>query len=298
MASSGSSPSVSIWIQGARPRTLGAAVAPVAVGTAVALDDGSISWPRALAALVVALALQVATNFANDLADGRRGVDGPDRVGPTRLVGGGLATESQVKRAMLASFAVALVAGGALVLVVGPELLVVGVVSIAAAWGYTGGDRPYGYRAMGELSVFVFFGLVATAGSTYVQTERIAPLALVLGAAIGSVSSALLIVNNLRDRETDERMGKRTLAVKLGDRSARRLFAAAMVAPALLVVIASAAWGAPILLGLVVMPFAVGAVRPVLAGAEGPALIEVLGATNRVLLVGGFALAVGVALAA
>lgn len=297
MSSSGPTPTVTTWIQGARPRTLGAAVAPVAVGTTVALHDGSISWPRALAALIVALALQVATNFANDLADGRRGLDGPDRVGPVRLVGSGLATEGQVKRAMLLSFGVALIAGGALAAAVGPELLVVGALCVAAGWGYTGGKNPYGYRAMGELSVFIFFGLVATAGSTYVQTREVAPLALVLGAAIGSVSSALLIVNNLRDRAADERMGKGTLAVKLGDVNTRRLFVAALAAAAILVVIAAAVWGWPILLGLAALPFAVGAVRPVLAGAEGPALIEVLGATNRVLLVGGLTLAAGVALA-
>ena len=297
MASSGSSPSVSIWIQGARPRTLGAAIAPVAVGTAVALDDGPISWPRAVAALTVALALQVATNFANDLADGRRGLDGPDRVGPVRLVGSGLASEGAVKRAMLLSFGVALVVGGGLALVVGPELLVVGALSVAAGWGYTGGNNPYGYRAMGELSVFVFFGLVATAGSTYVQTRTVAPLALVLGSAIGLVSSALLVVNNLRDRAADERMGKRTLAVRLGDRRTRMLYNGSLVGAGLLVIAAAIIWGWPILLGLVVMPLGAMAIRKVGNGATGPTLIQVLGITGRILLGGGIALAVGVALA-
>ncbi len=297
MATRGSSPGVTIWIQGARPRTLGAAIAPVAVGTAVALDDGPISWPRAAAALVVALALQVATNFANDLADGRRGLDGPDRVGPVRLVGSGLASEGAVKRAMLLSFGVALVVGGGLALVVGPELLLVGALSVAAGWGYTGGNNPYGYRAMGELSVFVFFGLVATAGSTYVQTRSVAPLALVLGSAIGLISSALLVVNNLRDRETDERMGKRTLAVRLGDRRTRLLYDASLAGAGLLVIVAAVIWGWPILLGLVVMPLGAIAIRKVGNGATGPALIEVLGITGRILLGGGIALAVGVALA-
>jgi 1,4-dihydroxy-2-naphthoate octaprenyltransferase len=289
--------SIATWIQGARPRTLGAAIAPVAVGTAVALDDGPISWPRAAAALIVALALQVATNFANDLADGRRGLDGPDRVGPVRLVGSGLASEGAVKRAMLLSFGVALVFGGALVLVVGPELLIVGVLSVAAGWGYTGGENPYGYRAMGELSVFLFFGLVATAGSTYVQTRNVAPLALVLGSAIGLVAAALLVVNNLRDRAADERLGKRTLAVRLGDRDTRLLYNGSLAVAELLVIVAAIIWGWPILLGLVVAPFGFVAIRRVSGGATGPALIEVLGMTGRILLFGGIALAVGVALA-
>lgn len=297
MSSNGPSPSLKTWIQGARPRTLGAAIAPVAVGTAVALDDGPISWPRAAAALVVALALQVATNFANDLADGRRGLDGPDRVGPVRLVGSGLASEGQVKRAMLVSFGVALVFGGGLVLVVGPELLVVGVLSVAAGWGYTGGKNPYGYRAMGELSVFLFFGLVATAGSTYVQTRSVAPLALVLGSAIGLVAAALLVVNNLRDREADARLGKRTLAVRLGDQGTRKLFSASLIGAWLLVALAAAVSGWPILLGLVVTPLGIDAVRRVRSDAEGPRLIEVLGITGQILLIGGVALAVGVALA-
>ncbi len=297
MASSGSSPGLTIWIQGARPRTLGAAVAPVAVGTAVALDDGSISWPRAVAALIVALALQVATNFANDLADGRRGLDGPERVGPVRLVGSGLASERAVKRAMLLSFGVALVVGGALALVVGPELLVVGALCVAAGWGYTGGKNPYGYRAMGELSVFLFFGLVATAGSTYVQTRSVAPLALLLGSSIGLIASALLVVNNLRDRAADERMGKRTLAVRLGDQGTRLLYNGSLAGAELLVIIAAIGWGWPILLGLLVTPLGFQAVRKVGGGATGPELIEVLGTTGRILLGGGIALAIGVALA-
>lgn len=297
MATSGSSPGLTIWIQGARPRTLGAAVAPVAVGTAVALDDGAISWPRAVAALVVALALQVATNFANDLSDGRRGLDGPDRVGPIRLVGSGLASEGAVKRAMLLSFGVALVVGGALALAVGPELLVVGVLCVAAGWGYTGGNNPYGYRAMGELSVFLFFGLVATAGSTYVQTRDVAPLALVLGSSIGLIASALLVVNNLRDRAADERMGKRTLAVRLGDQRTRLLFNGSLAGAGLLVIVAALGWGWPILLGLVVSPLGFQAIRKARGGASGPELIEVLGITGRILLGGGIALAIGVALA-
>lgn len=297
MATSGSSPGLTIWIQGARPRTLGAAVAPVAVGTAVALDDGAISWPRAVAALVVALALQVATNFANDLSDGRRGLDGPDRVGPIRLVGSGLASEGAVKRAMLLSFGVALVVGGALALAVGPELLVVGVLCVAAGWGYTGGNNPYGYRAMGELSVFLFFGLVATAGSTYVQTRDVAPLALVLGSSIGLIASALLVVNNLRDRAADERMGKRTLAVRLGDQRTRLLYNGSLAGAGLLVIVAALGRGWPILLGLVVSPLGFQAIRKVRGGASGPELIEVLGITGRILLGGGLALAIGVALA-
>ena len=164
-------------------------------------------------------------------------------------------------------------------------------------WGYTGGNNPYGYRAMGELSVFLFFGLVATAGSTYVQTRDVAPLALVLGSSIGLIASALLVVNNLRDRAADERMGKRTLAVRLGDRRTRLLYNGSLAGAGLLVIVAALRWGWPILLGLVVGPLGFQAIRKVGGGASGPELIEVLGITGRILLGGGIALAIGVALA-
>src|SRR5262245_23884530 len=213
---------------GARPRTLPASVVPVAVGTAVAVGDGPIRWWRAGAALVVSLALQVGVNYANDYSDGVRGTDDV-RVGPPRLVSSRLASPPAVKRAALASLAVAAVAGLALAVAVGPELLVVGAAAIAAAWCYTGGPEPYGYLGLGQLFVFVFVGLVATAGSTYVQLERLTGWSVVTAAGLGLLPTALLVVNNLRDRAPDEIAGKRTLAVRIGDRRTRQLYVALLV---------------------------------------------------------------------
>jgi 1,4-dihydroxy-2-naphthoate octaprenyltransferase len=212
------------WVLGARPRTLPAAVVPVAVGTATAVGEGDgLIWWRAGAALVVALALQIATNYVNDYADGQRGTDS-HRVGPVRLVAGGLASAGEVKRAALLAFAVAGVAGLALALAAGPELLIVGAVSMLAGWAYTGGPAPYAYRGLGEVFVFVFFGVVATAGSSYVQLERLTALALEASVPVGLGSVALLVVNNLRDIPTDRASGKMTLAVRLGDCGTRRLY--------------------------------------------------------------------------
>ncbi|HRA35704.1 MAG TPA: 1,4-dihydroxy-2-naphthoate polyprenyltransferase, partial [Acidimicrobiales bacterium] len=209
-----------VWLAGARPRTLPAAVVPVAVGTAAAVGTvpGGLIWWRALAALVVSLALQVATNYANDYSDGVRGTDADDRrVGPVRLVGQGLASPGAVKRAALTAFAVAGAVGAALAVAVGPELFVVGALAIAAGWFYTGGPRPYGYAGLGEVFVFVFFGVVATAGSAYVQTGELTALALGASVPVGFLATALLVVNNLRDIPGDTAVGKRTLAVRLGD---------------------------------------------------------------------------------
>ena len=208
------------WLEGARPRTLPAAVAPVVVGTgAAAALDGFRAGP-ALLALLVALALQVAVNYANDYSDGRRGTDA-DRVGPMRLVGSGAATPRQVLVAALASFAVAAVAGLALAALSSWWLVAVGAVCIAAAWTYTGGPLPYGYRALGEVFVFVFFGLVAVAGTTFAQTRAVEGLALAAAVPVGLLSVALLVVNNLRDIAGDAAVGKRTLAVLLGERGTR-----------------------------------------------------------------------------
>ncbi len=213
------------WLIGARPRTLPAAVVPVAVGTACAVGEGGITWWRAGAALVVSLALQVGTNYANDYSDGVRGTDAV-RVGPVRLVASGLAPAPAVKRAALVAFGVAAVAGLALAIAVGWPLLVVGAAAIAAGWFYTGGPKPYGYLGFGELFVFVFFGLVATAGTTYVLIERLTGLSLVAGAAVGALACALLVVNNLRDLGTDAAAGKKTLAVRIGDGPTRTLYSA------------------------------------------------------------------------
>jgi 1,4-dihydroxy-2-naphthoate octaprenyltransferase len=281
------------WITGARPRTLPAAVVPVVVGTACARGEAPIIWWRVAAALVVSLALQVATNYANDYSDGVRGTDAR-RVGPVRLVASGLATPAEVQRAALISFGVAGFAGLLLAVAVGPELLVVGLLSIAAGWFYTGGPRPYGYLGLGELFVFVFFGLVATAGTTYVLVERLTGLSLVAGAAVGLLACALLVVNNLRDIPTDAAAGKRTLAVRLGDQGTRTLYVSLVIGA--FAVAALAALSRPwALLTLLAVPLAVHPVRAVREHAFGPALVPVLGATGRLHLGFGVLLAVGLA---
>ena len=212
------------WVLGARPRTLPAAVAPVLLGTAVAASEGPVQAWRAVAALVVALALQVGVNYANDYQDGTRGTD-RERVGPTRLVASGLAAPAQVRDAALLSFAVAAAAGAALAIAVQPWLLLVGAASIAAAWAYTGGPRPYGYSGWGEMFVFVFFGLVATTGTTYVQLHAVPSAAWIAAVPVGALATAILVVNNLRDIATDARAGKRTLAVRLGPAGTRAEYA-------------------------------------------------------------------------
>ena len=284
------------WILGARPRTLPAAVVPVIVGTSVAAGGGIIWW-RAAAALVVALALQVATNYANDLSDGVRGTDGPQRVGPVRLVGSGMASPTEVRVAMLAAFAVAAVAGLTLAAAVTPWLLLVGGASIAAGWLYTGGPRPYGYLGLGELFVFTFFGLVATVGSAYIHQQEVPAVAWPAAVAVGFLACALLVVNNLRDRPADADLGKRTLAVRLGDRSTR-IFYVVLVDGALVVgslCALSRPWAVLVLgAGVVAGP----AVRRVMGGAEGLDLIDVLGRTGRTQLAAGVLLAAGLALSA
>ncbi|CAN5636707.1 1,4-dihydroxy-2-naphthoate polyprenyltransferase [soil metagenome] len=290
------------WVAGARPRTLPAAVVPVAVGTACAVGqvDGGLIWWRAAAAMVVALALQVGTNYANDYSDGIRGTDADDkRVGPVRLVGQGLASPSAVKKAALASFGVAGVVGTALALAVGPELFVVGAAAIAAGWLYTGGPRPYGYAGMGELFVFVFFGVVATAGSAYVQTGSLEPLALAASVPIGLLAMAMLVVNNLRDIPGDTEVGKRTLAVRLGDQRTRYLYLAGWVLLFLCIpFVAGLGSRPPCALALGALVLATRPVTKVLAGARGPALIAVLGATGKVQLAYGALLTIGLAISA
>lgn len=211
------------WVAAARPITLTAGIVPVLVGTA---SGGRFLVWRFVAALVVSLALQVAVNYANDYFDGVRGVDTPDRVGPRRAVASGLVTPSEMKRAIAVALTVAALAGLALTVVVGPELLLVGVASIAAALAYSGGPRPYASAGLGELFVFSFFGPVATIGTAYVQAETIPPLTVLASIPVGLLATAILVVNNLRDIDTDARAGKRTLAVRLGARGTRRLFVA------------------------------------------------------------------------
>ncbi|MER5620516.1 1,4-dihydroxy-2-naphthoate polyprenyltransferase [Streptosporangium sp. NPDC002544] len=283
------------WIAGARPRTLPAAVVPVAIGTGVAVGYGGGVWWRALLALFVALALQVGVNYANDYSDGVRGTD-EGRVGPMRLVGSGAAPPRQVLAAALGCFLAAAVAGLVLVVATGAWwLLLVGAVAIAAAWFYTGGSNPYGYRALGEISVFVFFGLVAVTGTTYVQLEYLPPLAVAAAVPAGLLACAMLVVNNLRDIVTDGPAGKRTMAVVLGDRRTRVLYTLCLVLP-LLIAPALAPWQPFAALALLAAPLAVAPVKAVRAGATGPALIATLQQTGRFQLGYGLLLTIGLAL--
>ncbi len=285
------------WVLGARPRTLPAAVVPVALGAAVAAAEDGARWWAAGLALVVSLALQVGVNYANDYSDGVRGTDAV-RVGPQRLVGGGLAAPAAVKRAAFAAFGVAAVAGLVLAATTSWWLLVVGVASVAAAWGYTGGPRPYGYAGFGELFVFVFFGLVATVGTTYVVARQVPVAAWVAGTLAGVLACALLVVNNLRDIPSDRIAGKRTLAVRMGDRATRWLYVA-LLAVAAAAVVATALVASPwALLGLLAAPLALAPARAVAGGATGRELIAVLGATGRVQLVAGALTALGLAVGA
>jgi 1,4-dihydroxy-2-naphthoate octaprenyltransferase len=282
------------WLAGARPRTLPAALAPVLVGSgAAAALDGFRLLP-ALLALVVALALQVAVNYANDYSDGRRGTDA-ERVGPMRLVGSGAATPRAVLAAAGASFAVAAVAGLGLAALSSWWLVAVGVVCIAAAWTYTGGPLPYGYRALGEVFVFVFFGLVAVVGTTYAQTRTLPGLAFAVAVPIGLLSVALLMVNNLRDIAGDAVVGKRTLAVLLGERTTRLAYVALLAVP-LLVVAAVAVQRPWALVGLLGAPLALRPTRTVLSGGRGPALIGALQGTGLLTLATGVLLGIGLAL--
>jgi 1,4-dihydroxy-2-naphthoate polyprenyltransferase len=262
------------------------------VGTAAAAAEGPVVAWRAAAALVVALALQVGVNYANDYSDGLRGADTPDRLGPARLTATGLAAPAAVRRAAAIAFAVAALAGLALAVAVDLRLLLVGVAAIAAAVLYTGGPRPYGYAGFGELAVLVFFGVVATCGSAYVQLERVPAAALAGSLVVGLGAVAILLANNVRDIDGDRLAGKRTLAVRLGRRRSRDLFTAvvaAMFGVAALLGLARP----PVLVTLVAVPLAVVPVRLVRTRADGPGLIAALGATARLQLAVSLLLTVG-----
>jgi 1,4-dihydroxy-2-naphthoate octaprenyltransferase len=266
----------------------------VLIGSGVALGYSRFSWWRALLALVVALALQVGVNFANDYSDGVRGSDAT-RVGPVRLVAAGLARPRQVLSAAFASFSVAGAAGLALAAVTAWWLVAVGVACVAAAWFYTGGPRPYGYHGLGEVFVFAFFGVIAVTGTAYVQMERFSWLALAASVPAGLLACALLIVNNLRDIQGDTLAGKRTLAVRLGDARSRLAYVLTVLVPfgcAALIAI----YRPFTLLVAVTLPLALIPVRSVRAGASGPALIKTLGQTGRLQLAFGVAFAIGLAI--
>ena len=280
-----------LWVQGARPRTLPAALVPVAVGTAAAAPD--VVWWRAAVTLVVAVALQVGVNYANDYSDGIRGTDA-SRVGPARLVGGSMVAPAAVRRAAFGAFAVAAVAGLVLAIAVAPWLIAVGLACIVAAWYYTGGKRPYGYAGLGEVAVFVFFGLVATAGTAFVQTEELTGLAVVAAVPVGLLASALLMANNLRDIPQDRAAGKRTLAVRLGDRRAAWFYVFLVVAALAVGLIMSVtlSW-AP--LTLASLTLAIPAIQ--LALSSGPKA-PLLNLTARLHLLFGVLLTLGLALSA
>ena len=275
------------WILGARPRTLPAAVAPVVVATALVGAD--FNWFRAVLALKVAVWLQIGVNFANDYSDGVKGTDA-DRVGPIRLVASGLASAASVKAAAFISFAIASVAGTWLAILTSPLLIVVGVASIAAAWGYTGGKNPYGYRGLGELSVFLFFGVIATMGTYYAQTEELTLLSFIISIPMGALSCAILAINNLRDRPKDELVGKLTIAVRIGDQNARRMYVSLL---ALAHLAALATLIPTTLTTLLALPLSVSISRQVLSGISGKELIPILGKTGKLQMVFAILFAIG-----
>lgn len=269
---------INIWIQGARPRTLPAAIAPVIVATVLAGRE----WKpvQALLALIVSLALQIAVNYSNDYSDGIRGTD-DDRVGPIRLVASGLASAQSVKRAAQLSFLIACIAGLVLASLSAWWVILIGIASVLAAWGYTGGHTPYGYRGFGELSVFTFFGVVATVGTYYVQTLEITGAAFAASIPMGALSCALLAINNIRDIPGDEVVGKKTLAVKLGDKNARRFFVSLLITAYIFPIFTGHTLA---LLTLATAPAAYAIAREVLAGAKGADLIPLLGRTGQLQL--------------
>ncbi len=303
------SPPLRLWVAGARPRTLPAAIVPVVVGTAAGVSfDRRVSWLNAVLALIVALGMQIGTNYVNDYADGVRGTD-EHRVGPVRLVAGKLATVREVKVAALVAFGIAALAGLGLAARVTWWLVPLGLVCGIAGWAYTGGPRPYGYLGFGELFVFVFFGLVATAGSAYVQH---APFVISLGGhlfnhrydwwflfwtgvPVGLLAAALLQANNLRDIATDIESGKKTLAVRLGRRRAGLFYCATLIGVALSIGVLSSyrAWA---LLALLALPVAIAPLRLALGDEEGRALLPMLGTTSRLQILAGLLLAIGLVL--
>jgi 1,4-dihydroxy-2-naphthoate octaprenyltransferase len=280
---------VNKWVLGARVRTLPAAIAPVVVASSLAGSE--FNWSRAVLALTVGIWLQIGVNFANDYSDGIKGTD-DDRVGPIRLVASGLASANSVKRAALFSFLIASIAGLWLSLLTSFVLIPIGLICIAAAWGYTGGKNPYGYRGLGEISVFIFFGIVATVGSFYVQTERITLMSFIVAIPMGALSCAILTVNNIRDLDKDKDAGKHTFAVRIGDLKARRIYVSLLI----LAHIAAVATFIPAtLLTLIAAPLTFTLSKLVLSQASGASLIPALSRTGKLQLL--FATLFAIALA-
>ncbi len=282
------------WIAGARPKTLPAAIAPVIVGTAFAGYNAQLT--NFILALIVGVALQVGVNYANDYSDGIKGTDN-DRVGPMRLVGSGAASPESVKRAAYLSFLLAAVAGLILSARTNWLLILIGALAIIAAWTYTGGRKPYGYFALGEVAVFIFFGLVATLGTYYVQVDSISLEVFLAAVAMGSLASALLVVNNLRDLAKDAAAGKITLAVRLGDKQSRNLYKALLILP-LLIAITLLPASPYFLLAIAAAPLIRTSIKTVASGASGSALIELLAKTGRIQMIYSLALSLASLLAA
>jgi 1,4-dihydroxy-2-naphthoate octaprenyltransferase len=280
---------VNKWVLGARVRTLPTAIAPVVVASSLAGSE--FNWSRSVLALTVGIWLQIGVNFANDYSDGIKGTD-DDRVGPIRLVASGLASANSVKRAALVSFLIASIAGLWLSLLTSFVLIPIGLICIAAAWGYTGGKNPYGYRGFGEISVFIFFGIVATVGSFYVQTEKITLMSFIVAIPMGALSCAILTVNNIRDLDKDKVAGKRTFAVRVGDSKARRIYVSLLI----LAHIAAVATFIPAtLLTLIAAPLTFTLSKLVLSQASGASLIPALSRTGKLQLL--FATLFAIALA-
>ena len=287
-----------LWIVASRPRTLPAAIAPVLVGTALAISEDEFRPFAFAAALIGSVFIQIGTNLANDYSDARRGADTEDRLGPVRVTAGGLMPPQRVLTGTYVAFAVAVAAGSYLAVVAGPEMLAVGVVSIAAGVLYTGGPRPYGYAGLGEVFVFLFFGLVAVAGSYYVQTDELTWESVALAVPVGLLAAAILVVNNVRDIDTDRRAGKRTLAVKLGRDRARMLFGAmlavAFAVPLAIPLAGGLSWW--VVLALASLPLVPPLWTTVSTRTDGPSLNGALAGTGRLLALFSLLLSAGILL--
>ncbi len=283
------------WAEGARPRTLPAAIAPVVVGTGLAINADSLRIGRACLALVVALALQIGVNFANDYSDGIRGTDNK-RVGPVRLVGQGMASPRSVRLAAFIAFGIACIAGLALVIATQAWwLLIVGVACVSAAWLYTGGQKPYGYHGLGEVFVLIFFGLVPVVGTYYVQSGTITLAAFIASIGVGTLACAVLVTNNLRDLPSDQQAGKNTIAVRIGVQRTRTLYVLCIITTAITTLITATLTSWLVLLALVILMIA--PIRLILSGATGPALIPALKQTGLLVLFYGLGLGILIALA-